>query len=85
MNGIWLSFFISKYVDSNAVLFLNFVILFLRYWKPDPFKVQSSYELPVNFSSSLRVFLLWIEVSNMHHLKHSLSLVFMLINPFLGF
>ena len=65
VNGIWLSFFTSKYVDSNAVPFLNFIIPFLRYWKPDPFIAQSSYELPFNFSNSLRVFLLWIEVSNM--------------------
>ena len=39
MNREWLSFFITKHVDSNAVLSLNFV-MFLRYRKFDVCIIQ---------------------------------------------
>ena len=83
MNREWLSFFITKYIDSSAVLFLNFVILLLRYSKLDPFIVQSSYELLVNFSNSLRVFLLWIKVSNMAPFKEFVIFVLYVDQSFL--
>ena len=75
--------FITKYINSYAVLFLNFVILSLRYWNLDPFIVQYSYELLVNFSNSLRVFLLWIEVSNMTPSKAFVIFVLYVVQSFL--
>ena len=57
-------FFITEYVDSNAVLSLNFVIMFLRYRKFNVFIIQPSNILFVIFLNSLRIFSLWVQMSN---------------------
>ena len=64
VNRVWLFIFITKYVDSNAALFLSFVILFLRYWKYNVYIIQLFNILFVSLSNSLRILFLWISVSN---------------------
>ena len=39
-NGKWLSIFIAKHIDPDAVLFFNFVVVSLRYGKLSPFIVK---------------------------------------------
>ena len=55
-----MSFFITKHVDSDAVLFFDFVVVFLSYREIDSIIVQLINHLLVLFLNSLRVFNLWV-------------------------
>ena len=65
MNRKWLSFFITKYINVNTVLFFNFVYLFDCHREYDSFVIKILKKCFIRFFYSLWIFVLKIKMPNM--------------------
>ena len=76
MDGIWLFVFITKYIDINLILLLNFIVLLGGYWEFNSRVIQLIDVFFVRFFNPLRIFILWVQTPDVAPSEALIILIF---------
>ena len=73
--------FIAKNIDSDVILFVDFVYLVDCYWKFNSTVIQIFDVFSITFLDPLRVIILRVQISDMTPSEAFIVIIFMFIKP----